>query len=107
MIQGGEFRPFVTRLFFVYEVPAAILLITTFVRFGAERLFFTVADGFDAIARHSRLNQRILHRVRAIRAKRQVIFGRTAFVAMSFDRDARRVLLRWHSKSQGAEPAAH
>jgi hypothetical protein len=38
------------------EMAAAILLIAGFTGFGAERLFFAVADGFDAIARHSRLN---------------------------------------------------
>jgi hypothetical protein len=62
-------------LFFVDEVAAAVLLPATFVRLGAERFFLAVADGLDAIAAHSRLDQRILYGVGAIGAESQVIFG--------------------------------
>src|SRR5271166_2413323 len=72
-------------LLFVHEVTAAVLLPATFVRFGAERLFFAVTDGFDAIAGDSSLDERILYGVGAIGAQGQVIFGRTALVAMALD----------------------
>src|ERR1019366_2068649 len=67
-----------SRSFFVHEVPAAVLLPATFVRLGAERLLFAVADGFDAIAADSSLDERVLHRVRAAGAQGQVVFGRAA-----------------------------
>src|SRR5271170_683121 len=75
-------------LFLVHEVAAAILLPATFSRLGAERFLLAVADRLDAIATNSSLNERILHRVRAVGAQGEVIFGRAAFVAMSLDRDA-------------------
>jgi hypothetical protein len=56
-------------------VSASILLITTFVRFGAERFLFAIADGFDAIAANSCLDERIFHSIRTIRAQGQVVFG--------------------------------
>src|ERR1700687_4812470 len=74
-------------LFFVHEVPAAALLPATLVRLGAERFLFAVADGLDAIAGTSSLDERVFHRVRAIGAQGQVIFGRAALVAVSLDRD--------------------
>src|SRR5258708_39217624 len=74
-------------LFFVHEVTAAVLLPATFVRLGAERFLFAVADGLDTIAANSSLNERVLHRVRAAGAEGQVIFGRAALVAVSLDRD--------------------
>src|SRR5258706_2883638 len=74
-------------LFFVYEVSAAILLIATFVRLGAERFLVARADGLDSIATHSSLDEPILHRVRAVGAESQVIFGRAALVAVSLNSD--------------------
>src|SRR6266478_10233462 len=74
-------------LFFVHEVPAAVLLPATFVRLGAERFLLAVADGLDAIAAHSSLDERILYRVRAIGAEGEVIFGGAALVAVSLDGD--------------------
>src|ERR1035441_2288446 len=65
---GRDARPLPPRLFFVHEVAAAVLLPAAFVRLGAERLFLAVADGFDAIAGDSSLDERILHRIGAIGA---------------------------------------
>jgi uncharacterized membrane protein len=64
---GHEAAP-VPILFLVHQMSASILLVATFVRLGAERLLFAVADGFDAIPTHSSLDERILDRIRAIRA---------------------------------------
>src|SRR5208282_2179536 len=85
--QGGARCPSLhfRSLFFVHEVSAAVLLPAAFVRLGAERFLFAVAEGLDAIAGHSSLDDRILHRVRAIGAQGQVIFGRAALVAVSLD----------------------
>src|SRR5271168_3663893 len=66
---------------------AAILLPATLVRLGAEWLFLAHRHGLNAIPGDSGLNQRILHRVSATGAERKVIFGRPAFVAVSFNRD--------------------
>src|SRR5208282_2579700 len=74
-------------LFLVHEVAATILLPATFVRLGAEWFLLAVADGLDAIAADSGLDERILHGVRAIGAQGEVIFGGAALVAMSLDGD--------------------
>src|SRR5260370_17378012 len=74
---------------FVYGVYPAILLKASFVRLGAERFLFAVADGFDAIAADSSLDERILYRVRAIGAEGQVIFGRAALVAVPLAGDVK------------------
>src|SRR5271169_5988452 len=72
----------VLRLFFVHEVAATVLLPATFVRLSAERLLFAVAEYFDTVASHASLDERILHRIGAIGAQRQVIFGRAPLVAV-------------------------
>src|SRR5208337_271838 len=58
-----------------------------FVGLGAERLFLAIADGLDPTASNSSLDERVLNCVRTIGAQGQVIFGRAALVAVSFDRD--------------------
>src|SRR5208337_3258490 len=75
-------------LLFIYEVCAAVLLPATFVGLAAERLLFAVTEGFDTIAAHSCLNEGVLHRVRAIAAQSEVIFGRAALVAVPLNREA-------------------
>src|SRR5208282_1238117 len=74
-------------LFLVHDVTATVLLPATFVRLGAEWFLFAVADGLDAIAADSGLDKRILYRVGAIGAQGQVIFCRSALVAMALDGD--------------------
>ena len=73
--QTGETPVCPPILFVVHEVTTAVLLPATFVRFGTERLLLAVTEGFDAITRNSSLDERILDRVRAVRAGGEVIFG--------------------------------
>src|SRR5215469_7871974 len=81
-------------LLFVHKVAAPVLLPARLVRFGAERFFFAVADGLDAIAADPGLYERILDRVGAIGAESEVVFGRTPLVAVPLDGEADvRVLL--------------
>src|SRR5208282_4317390 len=86
---GRDARPSTdSGLLSVNEVSTAVLLPATFVRLGAERFLFAHGHGLDAIAAHSSLDERILHRAGAIGAEGEVIFGRAALVAVSFDGDA-------------------
>lgn len=50
----------------VEEMPAPILLPALFVRFGAERLLFTIADALDAAGVDAGLQQSVLHRIRPV-----------------------------------------
>src|ERR1035437_649951 len=84
---GRDARPLPPRLFFVHEVAAAVLLPAAFVRLGAERLFLAVSDCFDAVAGDSSLDELILHRIGAIGAQSEVVFGRAALVAVPLDGD--------------------
>src|ERR1700692_3702457 len=83
--KSRAFPPGPTRLLllFVDEMSPAVLLPATFVRLSAEWLLFAEADGLDATATYSSLDQRILHRICAVGAQGQVIFGRAALVAMA------------------------
>lgn len=60
-------------------LPALIVII------GAERFLLAIADGLDSVRRHTFLQQRPLHRLRTARSQREVIFLRSAIVAVSFD----------------------
>ena len=62
-------------------MPAALVM------FGAELLFFSVADSADAICAYSSLNQGLLAGVGAIFTKGEVVFGGTALVAIPSDDD--------------------
>src|SRR3981189_2597736 len=74
---------------------AAVLLPTGFVGFGAERLFLAVADGLDAIAANSALNERVLDCIRTVGSQCQVVFGGTTLVTVPFDHDVNvRMLLQ-------------
>src|SRR6266446_6543749 len=91
-IKGGRSRPlfrcsWMPELLFINEVPAAILLPAGLVRFCAERLFFTIADGLDAIATDPALDECVFDGVRTIGAQGQVVFGGAALVAVTFDCD--------------------
>src|ERR1700747_2179609 len=67
-------------------MPAAILLPASFVAFRAERLLFAVADGLDTACNDSQCTQSSLHRAGTLVAQGQVELGRSALVAVSFDR---------------------
>ena len=66
-------------------MPAPVLLPALFRGLGAEGLLFAIADGLNTISADSALYQSILHAVRAIIAKRQVVFGRSTLVSVSLD----------------------
>src|SRR5262245_2504384 len=74
-----------SRLLFVHEMPAPVLLPTILVRFGAERFFLAIADCLDAAGADARLDERVLHGVGAIGSEREVVLGGAALVAVSFD----------------------
>src|ERR1700746_3963271 len=92
--RGGETPPRLPAsflryvLFLVHKVPAAVLLPARLVRLGTEGLLLTVADRLDAIAADSGLYQGIFHRVGAIGAESEVVFGPAAFVAVTLARAA-------------------
>ena len=70
-------------LLLVNEMSTAVLLPASFVAFAAERFFLAVADRLDAAGGDSGGGQRVLHGCRTLVAQGQVIFGRSAFVAVS------------------------
>src|SRR6202020_1967700 len=80
-------------LLLVNEMSTAVLLPASFVAFAAERFFLAVADRLDAAGCDSGGGQRVLHGCRTLVAQGQVIFGRSAFVAVSLDRDIDRGML--------------
>src|SRR5277367_1523620 len=92
-ITGTQPRAFTRRvelwskLLLVDEMPASILLPAGFVRFRAERFLLAVADRLDAARANARRDQSLLHSCCARISQRQVIFRRTALIAMSFNRD--------------------
>jgi hypothetical protein len=61
--KGGTRPPFSQRLalFRIHHMTATVLLPTLFVVFGAERLFFAVADRLNAVGRDSGRDQCILY----------------------------------------------
>src|SRR5260370_41637616 len=69
---------------------AAILLIALFVRVRALWLFLAIADGLETIAWYAQLHQEFAGGGCAPVAECEVIFGRTALVAVTFDGDYER-----------------
>ena len=67
---------------------AAILLVAVIGGLHAERLFLAEADGVETISGDSQRDQVLFHRSGAAIAEGEVVFRRTALVAMTFDRDA-------------------
>src|ERR1700723_2938005 len=87
--QGRSFlRPSESRLLLIDKVATAVLLPTGLVFFQAERFLLAVADGLDAAGVDSGGGQGIFYRAGALIAQRQVVFGRAAVVAVSFNRKA-------------------
>src|SRR5215469_14332143 len=76
-------------LFAVHEMPAPVLLPTGFVGLGAEWLFLAVADGLDAIGPDPSRDERILDGAGTAIPQSQIVFRRPAFVAVSFDGEAK------------------
>ena len=70
------------------EVAAAILLIAVFGGLHAEGLFLAEADGVDAIGGDAQRDEILLGGAGAAIAQSEVVFGRTALVAMAFNGDA-------------------
>ena len=64
-----------------------ILLPASFVALGTERLLFAVADRLDATGVDTLCGQRVLDRGGALISQSEVIFGGTAVVAVSLNRD--------------------
>src|SRR5579872_2862871 len=64
---------------------APVLLPAGFVRFGALRPFFAVADGPQFVGGNPELHQEVLGGTGAAVSEAQVILRRAAFIAMPFD----------------------
>jgi len=69
------------------EVAATVLLVAGFSGFGAEGLFFAPAGGVEVIGGKAEADQVFLDGVGATLAESEVVFGGTAFVAVSFNGD--------------------
>jgi hypothetical protein len=67
------------------EMCSAVLLPALFVALRASRLFLAVADGTDARGRDAQLHKCVLCGRGAIVAEREIVLGRSAFVAMTLD----------------------
>src|ERR1035437_2996316 len=80
-------------LLLINEVGAAVLLPARLVAFRAERFFLAVADRAYAVGRNPELRQSLLGFVGTIVAQRQVVFGRTAFVAVALDGELHALVL--------------
>src|SRR5688500_2948237 len=79
------------------EVAPSILGPGIFAVAHIEREFLSVTYCTDPIRRYTQRRQIRLHRDRAALAKRQVVLGRSALVAVAFDRDSPRRVLLEHS----------
>src|SRR3954453_19953862 len=75
LLAGGKMRP-------------PVLLPARFIGVGALRTLLAVADGFQPVGRNSELGQKLLGCCSAPVAQAEVIFGRAALVAVSFEDDA-------------------
>lgn len=71
------------------EVAATILLPAGFVGFGAEGFFLAPTGGGDVVAGNTEAGEVILDSIGAALAESEIVFGGTAFVAMTFDGEAR------------------
>src|SRR5271170_1450324 len=69
---------------FKYEVIDPILMPALVVFLSTEWFFFTVADGVDAIGGNALLHQCSFHRFRPAGSESDVVFLRSAVVAVSF-----------------------
>ena len=67
---------------------APIPLPAAFVGFRTDRAFLAVADGLQPVGRNSQLREKVTRRGRPAIAEAEVIFRRTALVAVPFDIDA-------------------
>src|SRR5579884_4459606 len=74
------------RLLRHHEVAAAVRLPALLVVLGAEGLFLAIADGVQAVGGNPQRNEVLLYRIRAAVAKREVVLGRAALVAVAFNR---------------------
>ena len=66
---------------------APVALPASFVRFGASGAFFAIADGLQTVNGHSQLHQEIARGRGTPIAQSEVVFSRTALVAVTFDSD--------------------
>src|SRR5690242_4645745 len=66
---------------------AAILLPARFVMIGAEGTFLAPTGGLNPIGTDTERNQEVLRSIGPALTEAEVVFGRTAFVAMSLERD--------------------
>src|SRR5271167_4031591 len=75
----------------------AILLPTSLIGFGAERLLLAVADRLDIAGADPTLRQRVLHGTRPAVAQSQVVLRGPALVAVSLDHEMDVGMLRQES----------
>src|SRR5580692_706004 len=73
-------------LLLIDKMATAVLLPASFVAFCAERFLLAVADGLDPAGVDARRSQRVFHGTGALVAQGQVVIGRAALVAVSFNR---------------------
>ena len=71
-----------------------ILLVALFVRFGAELLLLAIRNGADTVRVHTGRYQRLFGCVGAILAESQVVFSRSASVAVAADDDLQLGMLK-------------
>ena len=64
---------------------ATILLIARLSGFIAERLFFAVADGAEAVRRNAQGDEILFYCGGATISETEVVFGGAALIAMAFD----------------------
>src|SRR5580658_7787316 len=64
---------------------ATILLPASFVMVGTDRIFLTVADGIELIAGDAGVHEIVPGGLGAGIAESDIVFGRTALVAIAFD----------------------
>src|SRR5579872_7141113 len=74
-------------LLLINKVTTAILLPASLIALCAERFLLAVADRLNPARIDSQGSQRVLHRAGTLVAQCQVVIGRSAFVAVSLDRE--------------------
>ena len=70
------------------EVAATILRVAGFGGFGAEGLFFAPAGGAEMVGGNAQADEIFLDGIGTALAESEIVFGRTALVAMAFNGDA-------------------
>ena len=64
-----------------------VLAPASLIVFGTERTFFPVADRADSICTNAGAHKHLLHCIGSTVAERQIVIDRTAFVAVTFNKN--------------------